>query len=320
MPVAPIKSTYEYGQLQFYNDVKNIDLTHGLITTRMHDSFENIEMINDDIKIVIRVAQGASFYHFIYDFLGTVVTCPKKRNQTFIFLMIFNDQLFNFNFIKKICDKHDIKFIFINKTNANLKINNFYYTSYLNPIACAKTPTSENIYNAVVGFVEKKPTKKVYISRKYMESSYPDIELTEASTRNTDRHKRIDNEEEIENFFKSYNFEILYPENSFDSLEQQIDYFKDVKTLVGLTGAGLTNSVFMQPETNLVEIASPIIFYNRIYSTSIVDFSEAQHFFYSKIAFERKLFYYTVNNIEKKSNIVIERIKHNKGILDLLNE
>ena len=40
--------------------------------------------INDDIKIVIRVAQGASFYHFIYDFLGTVVTCPKKRNQTFI--------------------------------------------------------------------------------------------------------------------------------------------------------------------------------------------------------------------------------------------
>ena len=70
-------------------DVKNIDLTHGLITTRMHDSFENIEMINDDIKIVIRVAQGASFYHFIYDFLGTVVTCPKKRNQTFIFLMIF---------------------------------------------------------------------------------------------------------------------------------------------------------------------------------------------------------------------------------------
>ena len=72
-------------------------------------------------------------------------------------------------------------------------------------------------------------------------------------------------------------------ENSFDSLEQQIDYFKDVKTLVGLTGAGLTNSVFMQPETNLVEIASPIIFYNRIYSTSIVDFSEAQHFFYSKI-------------------------------------
>ena len=183
-----------------------------------------------------------------------------------------------------------------------------------------KIPTSENIYNAVVGFVEKKPTKKVYISRKYMESSYPDIELTEASTRNTDRHKRIDNEEEIENFFKSYNFEILYPENSFDSLEQQIDYFKDVKTLVGLTGAGLTNSVFMQPETNLVEIASPIIFYNRIYSTSIVDFSEAQHFFYSKIAFERKLFYYTVNNIEKKSNIVIERIKHNKGILDLLNE
>jgi capsular polysaccharide biosynthesis protein len=78
------------------------------------------------------------------------------------------------------------------------------------------------------------PTLKVYISRK------------EA------KNRRVVNENEIEEFFIRMGFMIIQAEKL--SFEEQINLFKSTNVLVGFHGAGLTNMIFMNSNTKVIEM------------------------------------------------------------------
>jgi capsular polysaccharide biosynthesis protein len=71
---------------------------------------------------------------------------------------------------------------------------------------------------------------------------------------------RIDDERKIESFFESLGFEIFFRGNFGEqNLIEDIKYFRDVRVIAGLSGAGLTNSIFMPPGGLVIEISVPQI-------------------------------------------------------------
>lgn len=94
---------------------------------------------------------------------------------------------------------------------------------------------NRSIYDFFARFRIKnnKSPKKVYISRK-------------------DSSRKFNNEEEIERFLKKQGFAIIQAENL--TFEQQVELFSNTKILVAGHGAGITNILFMDIGTTLIEL------------------------------------------------------------------
>ena len=84
-----------------------------------------------------------------------------------------------------------------------------------------------------IGKKKPVPFRKLYISR--------------AGVTN----RMVINDAEVEALVLKHGFEIMHPQNH--TFEQQITLFAECKALVGLTGSGLTNMLFMQNGCSVVE-------------------------------------------------------------------
>lgn len=74
-------------------------------------------------------------------------------------------------------------------------------------------------------------------------------------SRNRSGRRRIVNEDEILEWCRARNIERVYLEEI--SLRDQIRLFRNASTVIGTHGAGLSNTVFCQPDTIILEIFSP---------------------------------------------------------------
>jgi capsular polysaccharide biosynthesis protein len=81
---------------------------------------------------------------------------------------------------------------------------------------------------------QSEPTRKIYISRQKAPK------------------RKIINAKEVEDVLKKYGYETIYAEDL--SFEEQVGLFNQTKSLVTLHGAGLTNILWMKPETHVLEL------------------------------------------------------------------
>jgi capsular polysaccharide biosynthesis protein len=65
----------------------------------------------------------------------------------------------------------------------------------------------------------------------------------------------VANKVEIENVFRAYGFEIVYPETL--AFLEQVSLCNCATTIAGISGSGLHNSVFMKSGTLLIELGDP---------------------------------------------------------------
>lgn len=70
-------------------------------------------------------------------------------------------------------------------------------------------------------------------------------------SRNKAKYRKVINEQELLPLFKKYNFEIIFFEDY--TVCQQIEICYHAKNIVSIHGANLTNLVFMQPNSNVLE-------------------------------------------------------------------
>jgi capsular polysaccharide biosynthesis protein len=155
------------------------------------------------------------------------------------------------------------------------------------------------IYNAAINFSnslsEKKPSKKVFISRKY--DNYKD-----------NSENRNINQDEVEDFFRSMGFEVIYGEG-FSSLKEQMGFFNEVAVFAGFTGSGLTSSMFMQPGQTLIEIVCPLKFgVGQVIEYEI-------HNFYKTISMLKKHRYLAISNINNNKEDLLKDLKDLSKIL-----
>ena len=215
---------------------------------------------NEEKKVWISV--NLTFFHFFLDTIGSILilnnTYPKIH-----FIIDFVDAKNNnhdvyLDFLMDFLIQNDINYTIIEDSFV-LKINNFYEVISLNQ----SDFVINEIYKSSRNYVDSniKPTKKVYISRKFTPCHRnPD----EFEARGIDIKKvgysdiRVYNETYLENFFRDRGFEIVYAEK-FSSIKEQINFFNEVKVLVAATSSGLINAIFMQPEGTVIELMTPFI-------------------------------------------------------------
>lgn len=144
-----------------------------------------------------------------------------------------------------------------------------------------------NLYNNTLSFVSNNPVqqpfRKVLISRKITPNIWYD-------------EKRIDDHEKLEKIFIDNGFEICYPEE-FKTFSEQVTYFNETKVLCGISGGGLTNSIFMQSGGKILELTTSYKF-DYILPNGI-DVEEL-HEYYLHIAWHRKHLITTLSNIDRK--------------------
>jgi tetratricopeptide (TPR) repeat protein/capsular polysaccharide biosynthesis protein len=88
-------------------------------------------------------------------------------------------------------------------------------------------------------------------------------------------YRRLFNEAEVLDLLQAYGFVSVALEEL--SLDEQIDLFRNAKTIVAPHGSGLTNILFCQPETQIVELVCPQYF--RHYFGTISQQLGLQHYY-----------------------------------------
>ena len=86
---------------------------------------------------------------------------------------------------------------------------------------------------------------------------------------------RLENQIEVENIFKSFGFEIIFPQDM--SFHDQLQTFSEAEFIAGASGAGLTNVIFANKNANIIFI-QPKNIQSPWYST-IAGISELKYYF-----------------------------------------
>lgn len=285
-------------------------------TDSTYDSF-----LSDDKKIFLNVS--GSQFHLLYDTMGTIFHLFDHDPETLFILntgeVKSQDLISNLReFFFKLLDLNNVRYQVYSSDLKDNKVNarNFYRRKdHQQEMYSHKVGESISKYTRV--FIKNKqvePFRKVYLSRRVANSKK---DITYGNTLpivQIPRHffNRVDDEEMLENFFSSHGFEIVYPEN-FKTFEEQINFFYEVKTLISLSGAGLSNALFMQTKGNVIELfTSHWIWRNaKDNNRNVRQLREEEHFFYNSIAFEKGHEYVAVNNKEKSATDIINKFETN---------
>lgn len=83
----------------------------------------------------------------------------------------------------------------------------------------------------------------------------PQLYLSRRRFSRTNFERVVANEVEMEREFESRGFRVLYPETM--SFEDQIALYSRADQVAGISGSGLHNSLFMQPEATVIELGDP---------------------------------------------------------------
>lgn len=282
---------------------------------------------SEDKKIFLEVS--SSQFHLLYNTLGTVLHLFEQDKDILFMLSINSVNSNNLisslkDFFFKVLDYHSVRYeVYFNDLGVNrVNANNFYNRKDTYDDIISHKPVT-NITKYVSPFIKNKdvlPSKKIYLSRKVVNNTkdilYGSDDIIQINKKLFDR---IDDEDKLEKYFSENGFEIVYPEN-FNTFEEQINFFNEVKTVVSLSGAGLSNAIFMQPGSNVVELLTYHYVWRPRYENEkkFISITEEEHFFYASIALEKGLEYISVNSKEKNADTIINKINQNlifKGIL-----
>ena len=106
------------------------------------------------------------------------------------------------------------------------------------------TPMQPTVWQTIQGnhwLKNKSIERKCYLSRRKYEIA------------NGRPRRPLANELEVENLFRKYGFEVIYPETL--SFEQQLYLYKHCSVIAGLAGSNMHNAAFMPPDTKVIILA-----------------------------------------------------------------
>lgn len=320
----------------FKNTFKHTKETKGLmfsspwilafdIVDKFHKSEPGLlDLVSDQPKVLIPMT--TSFYHLYHDHIGEFLTQYELTPDAKFIIDITSikdlDPLPEYikMFFKFLNSKNiDYRPVDFSKTRI-ININNFYYKDPQSESFALNHPC-EKLYKFAQEYVIDKnipATKKVYLSRKNFKNR--DLSILLNGELPYENDNRIDDEEKLEEYFRSIGFEIIVPED-FETFEDQINLFYEAKTIVSATSSGLINACFMRPGSIMVEISTPLISFNNIGNGFTSPKSTAQeeiHHFYHRVSMEMNHNYISIPNMTRESQAIIDKIESNNSLKNML--
>ena len=328
-----IKTSNKYGSFEHFQDIKYVKNNHPNLEVydEYKKSYGNVEkeFISDREKFVFGIIDAP--FHSMFDLFGNIINAINiNKNALFIIEGYFLKKAPKIfvEFFHIFLQNHNIEYVIVGENNSEIlfKINNF---SISKDKAHLPVPMPSNsIYKEFLYFVknkEVKPSKKVYLSRKKYDFDKDNqySAMKEMNLLGRINNLRIDDEEKLENFFKSLGFEIVYPEDFLTFLDQ-VEYFYQVKTLVGITGTGLMNCIFMQPNNNLIEIVTHHMIpqhsiFNKENNKRWGKYMLTQEHPYSVMANDKDHFYVAISNKTLIAEDLINKILNTEHLMNILS-
>jgi capsular polysaccharide biosynthesis protein len=291
------------------------------VSKNINEFSSEVVLINSNQDSVL-LALDPSFYHFITESVHFVAEMYEKNPNTLFIINCGNllhpnspNVRFAKNFID-LLDKKNVNYLVVNLYHQKLIVKDIKIHKHMsyNKNFCNK------IYDFLNEFIDnkdRKPYKKVYVSRKstpFKNDIVYHLNKSDGVDEMYFNHdKRIDDENKLEEYFKSIGFEIVDPIN-FDTLKEQINYFYDVKILVSMTGSGLTNSIFMQKEQTVVELVTSMVT-RQMHDGKKNIVEESIHNFFVNLSFDKEHYHYAISNVYRNCDILIDKLENIKKIL-----
>lgn len=235
-----------------YEGINYVFIKDGAVTVgdNPNNKTKEINFVGNEPKAVIELING--FYGFIVGDLKAIISFYSNKNNLNTTLIILshhnsNDFFMYEKFLLRYLDDINVSYKVIpilTNQDQYIKINNFTLLDQSRAFL-APSIVYPNIKKYIANNVSEK--KKVFISRK---NAFREQQAVE---------QRSMDHEKLESIFKDIGFEIVYAEN-FENFIDQINYFNNVEVLAGLTGAGMTNMIFMNPGSKVIQLINPISF------------------------------------------------------------
>jgi hypothetical protein len=205
--------------------------------------------------------------------------------------------------------RNNIQYEFVKISEENpIEINNFlFFNMYPLHVKAIDAVAKEALKDSLV----VNPNKKVYLSRAKLKTIKEEEVLfggLDKSKFSSDSDQRIDNEEQLIEYFNYLGFEIIYTEDFF-CMEEQINFFSQVKTIVSVTTAGLANAIFMPTGGKVIELTVPLITHG----------VESIHNVYQGISFAKKHKYMSLPTMRSAED-VISIIENDATVKDFICE
>jgi hypothetical protein len=256
-----------------------------------------VRFVSDQKKVFVRSRH--QFFHALLDTLAIILIEHKKDPDTlFIIHVDRSDYDLSFSsyhrYIEEVLRRNNVQYHVLKVSKENpVEINNFsFFKMYPLNIDAVEVVAEEGLKDSAI--VE--PTKKVYLGRAKIEFPKDDHLLfndVDKSKFSADSDERIDDEEKIMKYFNSLGFETIYPED-FSSMEEQIYFFSQVKTIASVTTAGLANSIFMPKGGKVIELTVPLI----------VNGVESLHSVYQGISFAKRHKYMSIPHMRSTEEVI----------------
>lgn len=266
-----------------------------------------LDLVSNNKKIYFHC--NASIYPFLTDLDSLLSFYEDEEMVNDVEAIIDIREVGNNNFghwLPEILSNKKIKYRLVNLSGYQyIDMNNFFI---IHGLSFTENGVFKNLYDNTLSFVSNeknvKPFRKVFISRKFAYADTTNI--------------RIDDHEKLEQIFINNDFEICYPEVQFKTFSEQVTYFNETKVLCGISGGGLTNSVFMQPKGKILELLTSFRFnYLPPFSKLEPQVTEELHEYYLHIAFQKKHTLVTLSNVDREVDEIEKELKRT-GVLDWL--
>jgi len=204
------------------------------------DAYDNpdhlISLDDDNIYLLIH-HPWYNYYHWICEAILRLWMVKKDIDN---YILLLPDYYKNSDFIMGSLEPFNIKNIYFIPKGKSLYVKNLCMPQ-LKPLCDAydirQLHQIRNFYLSYVLTVKRiniNLGEKLYLSRRKA------------------ARKKVTNEKEVENLVSKYGFAVVYNED-FTFLEQ-ISIYANARYLISIHGSGLTNMLFMQPESVIIEI------------------------------------------------------------------
>lgn len=236
----------------------------------------DIDLVSDQKKILFKVDD--SFYHFFIDSLPVILKIHREHPDVSMVLFlqtarrtVLGNQLIEL--LKTILSGEGVNHTLVeiasgldhspilkicNHSTAGPYFDGNNFTSFVDILISTETVIRYAKQKLGITQDVSAPDKKVFLSSESHKGWHLDIGDGQEYSGYLD-DARMNNKEELEDFFRSIGYEVIDPTKKFRSLYEQIIYMTSVKTLAAVTCSGLGNMIFMNPRQLVVEIQAEVV-------------------------------------------------------------
>ncbi|MDA9737803.1 glycosyltransferase family 61 protein [Acidimicrobiaceae bacterium] len=188
----------------------------------------SIETIENGVWVINNKSEN--YFHWMTESLTRVLSFKKLNLELPI---LISEDFKNLEFVTKTLDLLRINYK-IYENDRVFKVKNLLLTSHTAPAGNYNSNILFELHKNLNNGKKSNLRKRLWVSRKYSDRRY------------------LINEDEIKPILDEYNIQVIYPEK-MDYLEQ-VDLFRNAEFLGGVHGAALTNMLYMESNSKVLEL------------------------------------------------------------------